>query len=105
MSINVEKVSSDMLSAIKGSVGNQWGSVKDVATQFLQNDKERLLLIAEMRLKEKLTDAEFRSQIDDEKLMMEAELNAVEVLSKAVAQKAANAALDVLQKAVLAAIV
>ena len=40
----------------------------------------------------------------DEKLIAEAQLHAIAVISKAIAQKAANAAIDIFQKAVMAAV-
>jgi hypothetical protein len=51
-----------------------------------------------------LSQEKFESRLADEKLVLEAELHAVAVISKAIAQRAANAAIDVLTKAVSAAI-
>jgi len=104
MSFNINEVSSGMLSAIKGAVAEDWPVVKATAERFLQNKKERLSLLAELRIKGELSQAKFESRLQDEKLILEAELNALAVLSKAIAQNAANAALDILGKAVTAAI-
>ena len=104
MSFNINEVSSGMLSAIKGAVAEDWPQVKTTAERFLQNKKERLALLAELRIKGELSQAKFESRLQDEKLILEAELNALAVLSKAIAQNAANAALEILGKAVTAAI-
>jgi hypothetical protein len=104
MSFNIDVVAAGMLSAVKGAVAEDWPQVKSTAERFLQNKKERLTLIAELRIKGEITQAKFESRLLDEKLILEAELNALAVLSKAIAQNAANAALDILGKAVNAAI-
>lgn len=60
--------------------------------------------IAFLRLSGQLTDEELQSELEDEKDTVQAQLLALKVLNKATAQKAANAALDVLYKAVIAAL-
>jgi len=104
MSFNINEVSSDMLLAIKGVAEDSWPSVKSTAAQFLQNRKERLELLAELRIKGEINQEKFESRLLDEKLILEAELNALAVLSKAIAQNAANAAIEILEKAVATAI-
>ena len=104
MNFNINNVIAEMLSAIKGTVEDNWGEVKTVADQFLQRKKERLELIAELRITGDLNQGKFESRLNDEKLILEAELNALAVISKAIAQKAANAAMDILKKAVNTAI-
>jgi hypothetical protein len=104
MSFNINEVTSGMLSAIQGAVAEDWPEVKATAERFLQNNKERLALIAELRIKGELSQVKFESRLQDEKLILEAELNALAVLSKAIAQNAANAALEIVGKAVTAAI-
>ena len=47
-----------------------------------------------------LAEDKFLSWLEDEKIILEAEFNALEVISKAIAQQAANAAIDVIVKAV-----
>ncbi len=104
MNFDINGVLADMLSAMKGSVGDNWEKVKPTADQFLQRKKERLKLLAELRITGELSQEKFESRLLDEKLIAEAELNAVAVISKAMAQKAANAAMDVVGKAVTMAI-
>jgi len=104
MNIDINAVVSDMLSAIKGTVEGNWKKVESTVNQFLQNRKERLQLLVQLRIDNEIDQDEFDSRLADEKLIIEAELNALAVLSKAIAQNAANAAIAILQKAVKAAI-
>ncbi|MCK5170787.1 MAG: hypothetical protein KAQ75_12995 [Bacteroidales bacterium] len=104
MDFDINEVLSDMLSAIKGTVEDNWDEVKSTASQFLQRKKERLELLAELRIAGELSQEKFESRLKDEKLIVEAELHAIAVISKAIAQKAANAAMDILVKAVTAVI-
>jgi len=104
MNFDINEVLADMLSAVKGTVSENWDEVKSPASQFVQRRKERLELLAELRLNKELSQEKFESRLKDEKLILEAELHAIAVISKAIAQKAANAAIDVLLKAVKVAI-
>jgi hypothetical protein len=104
MNFDINEVLSDMVSAIKGVVEDNWDEVKSTANQFLQRRKERLELLADLRIKNEISQEKFESRLLDEKLVLEAELHAIAVISKAIAQKATNAALEVLEKAVKVAI-
>lgn len=104
MDFDINEVLADMLLAIKGTVTDNWDEVKSTANQIFERKKERLQLLAELRLNGDLSQEKFESRLQDEKLIVEAELHAVAVISKAIAQKAANKALDVLNKAVKTAI-
>ena len=104
LSIDINDIIKQMTSVIKETVGKHWKEVKDIANQFLQNRKERLLLLAELRISGDLPHDKFISRVEDEKLIFEAELNALAVISKAIAQKAANAAITIFEQAVLKAL-
>ena len=104
MKFDIDEVLADMLSAIKETVEDNWDVVKSTANQFLQRKKERLELLAQLRIEGDLSQKKFESRLKDEKLIAEAELHAIAVISKAIAQKAANAATDVLKTAVKVAI-
>jgi hypothetical protein len=104
MNFDINEVLANMLSAIKETVDDNWDEVKNTANQFLQRKKERLELLAELRISNELSQEKFESRLADEKLITEAELHAIAVISKAIAQKATNAAMDVLEKAVKIAI-
>ncbi len=104
MNFDINNTINDMLAAIKGTVSDHWEHVKETAMQFLQNEKERLEMIAQLRISGDLNQEDFESRLKDSQKIMEAELEALAVLSKAIIQKAANAAIDVLSKAVKAAL-
>jgi hypothetical protein len=104
MKLDINKIISDMLAGIKGTVADNWDKVKDVTQQFMLHHKDRLLLLAELRISGDLSEEKFKSRLEDEKLVLEAELNAMAVITKAIAQQAANAAIDILEQAVKVAI-
>ena len=104
MNFDINEVLANMLIAIKGTVEDNWDEVKSTANQFLQRKKDRLELLAILRIDGDLSQKKFESRLKDEKLVTEAELHAIAVISKAIAQKAANAAMDILDKAVNVAI-
>jgi len=104
MNFDINEVLFLMTDAIKQNVAENWEEVKNPANAFLQNRKERLALLADLLIKKDISKARFESRMEDEKLIAEAQLHAIAVISKAIAQKAANAAIDIFQKAVMAAV-
>ncbi len=102
--MEINEVLADMMAAIKISVGENWNVIKAKANQMLENKKERLDLLMQLTIDGELTFDQFKSRLEDEKLMMEAELHVSAILTKATAQKAANAALEVLSTAVKSAL-
>jgi len=97
---NIDDILDGMVNAIKGVVKDNWEEVKSVTNEFLNRRKARLELLAELTLTGDLPLEKLQSRLEDEKLILEAELHAIAIISKAIAQKAANAALDVLYKAI-----
>lgn len=104
MGFHIDAVLGDMLDAVKDSVDADWDDVKGYAKQVFENEKEALKALAEQRIRGELTEEELKSELDDEKDTLEAELKAIQVMNKAMAQKAANAAVDVLSNAIKAAL-
>lgn len=104
MNLDVNKVIADVLSVLKGTVENNQDKVESVAKQFVLQNKDTLLLIAQLRLKGELTDEDVKSRLEDQKLVLEVQFNALQVVTKAIAQQAANAAIDILEKAVMTAV-
>jgi len=104
MSFDIEAVLNDMLAAVNNSVDADWGDIKGYAKQILENEKDTVKDLAEQRLRGELTEEELKSELEDEKDTVEAEFKAVQVMTEAMAQKAANAAIDVIFKAIKAAI-
>lgn len=104
MAFDINETLANMLGTIKTSVGENWGDVKSAMNEFMQSRKERLELLADMRIQGQIDDDDLKSRLDDEKLLLDSELHDVAIISKEIAQNAANAAIDILQKTILAAI-
>ncbi|MCH6235358.1 hypothetical protein [Cognataquiflexum rubidum] len=104
MNFDINEVLFQMVGAIKQNVGENWDEVRNPANVFLQNRKERLALLAELLISKEITQERFDSRMEDEKLIAEAHFHAIAVISKAIAQRAANAAIDIFQKAVKTAL-
>jgi hypothetical protein len=104
MNFDINEVLFQMAGAIKANVADNWEEVKNPANAFLQNRKERLALLADLLINKEITQQRFDSRMEDEKRIAEAEFHAIAVISKAIAQKAANAAIEIFQKAVKTAI-
>jgi hypothetical protein len=100
MKFNIEYTLKEMLAVMSGTAKEHWKDMEAVSTNFFNRKKERLEMLAKMRISGEITQARFESRLEDEKLILEAELNAIAVLSKAITQKAINGAIDVLNKAV-----
>jgi hypothetical protein len=104
MSFDINETLAAMVAAIKPNVNEYWGEVKSTVIQFMQNRKERLALLARLYSDRKLDDADLEEYLEDEKKLLQAELHAVAAITKAMAERAANAALDVLYTAIRAAL-
>ncbi len=98
--LDMDAVVNDMMAVLKQTVTKHWKELKIVMEQFLINRKERFKLLAELRMTGELSPENFDSRLQDEKRIAEAEMNALEVISKAMTQKAANAVIEVFEQAV-----
>lgn len=104
MKIDINETLANMLLAIKGEVSDSWPEVKSTMNEFLNRRKSRFELISEMALKGELSGDALSSRMQDEKQLLEVELHSIAIITKAIAQNAANAALDVFNKAIQTAI-
>lgn len=104
MKFDINQVLTDMLTAIKGSVKKDRGKVKGITEQFFKNQKERLEQLAAYRINGEITQEDFESRLEQNKFIIEAELNAINITAKAMVQNATNAAIDVFNNAVKGAI-
>lgn len=104
MELNLENILKEMLAAVKQEAGTGWKEVRSAAQNFLNRKEERYRLAAELILTGDISPEKFKSILEDEQKLLESELLALQVIGKSAAQKAANAAIDVLQKAVDAVI-
>ena len=100
MDFNIDEVIADMAGAIRNEVGDSWSEVQSVANHFLNRRKERLELLSEMTISGDISFEKLETRLKHEELLAEAEFHAIAVITKAIAQRAANAAMDVLKSAV-----
>jgi len=100
MAFDINEVVAEMVGAVKKTVKDDWQLVKETAGTFLQTRKDRLELLASLRLNNEISQKFFLKRLEDEKKILESELHAVSIITKAMAQRAANAAIDVLSTAV-----
>lgn len=105
MAIDLEKTLGLMLQALEKEVGAGRKKFLLVSEEFLASNKERFEMIAKLRLDGELTEDEFVDRLNDEKMMLEAQLNTLRVLAKAAVQKAVNAAFGIFEDTVKALII
>ena len=104
MEIDINEIIAQMADAIKGSVEQDWVYVKEKAAAFLQERKSRLELLASLRITNQIEQQFFELRLQDEKEILESELHSLALITKVVAQNAANAAIQVLRTAVESAL-
>ena len=104
MSFNIEQVLQNMAAAISHTVKESGSDIKELSEEIINNEKESLKELVEARLRNEIDETVFNREIEREKKVVEAELLTIEIMTKALAQKAVNAAIDVFVKAVKAAI-
>lgn len=100
MSFDIEKVLTDMTSAVSGVISGEWSGVKECVEKALEVEKIALSDIAKARLNREIDDEDVKEQLADEKVALEASLLVCKVKTKIMAQNAANAAIDVFNKAI-----
>ncbi len=100
MKFDIDETLAQMLNAMKGVAKENWKTIKGNANGFLQNRKGRLELLTSLRIANEIEEEFYLKRLKDEKKILESELHSIAIVSKSIAQKAANAAIDVLQQAV-----
>lgn len=100
MTFDIDETLAQMLKAIKDVVRDNWKMVKENANTYLQTRRSRLELLASLRLTNEIKEEFFRKRMKDEQKILESELHSIAIMTKAIAQKAANAALDTLENAI-----
>jgi hypothetical protein len=101
MAINFGELLTPMLNAAKEVVGEKWPEVQDYAESEFKKIGENILMIGKMKLNQPpISDEQARLLFDIQKNASRAVLLAVEGMSLIIAEKAINAALDVIRTAV-----
>jgi hypothetical protein len=104
MNLDINEVLADMLDAMKGTIKDDWKVVKKSANNFIQSKKDRLELLANMRLLGAIDNDFFEKRLADEKEILTSELHSIAIVNKVMAQNAANAAFKVLEDVITTAI-
>lgn len=104
MSFSIDEVLKDMAIAMKDSVREDVGDISEYAKQILENEKESLEELGSARLSGEIDDEVFDREIKREKTVVETELLTIQIMTKAQAQKAVNAAIDVFVQAIKVAL-
>jgi hypothetical protein len=104
MSFDIEVVLKDMATAMKKEIVDDLGDIEEYGKEILENEKESLELIGQERLAGRWSEEKFNQEIEREKKVMETELLAIQIMTKAAAQKAINAGIGVFVSAVKAAL-
>lgn len=104
MSFDIDKIINDMAQAIRDEVKVNIGDIKEYANKILENEKQSLEELGQARVSGEIDDETFEKELEREKKVVEAELLTIKIMTKALAQKAVNAAIDIFAKAVKLAI-
>jgi hypothetical protein len=104
MAFDIEKVLKEMASAASKVLSKDGAAVGNCVKSAIKDEEDALKAIAEARLAGEITDDDVEEHLDGEKDALKAALLACQVKAKATAQKAINAALEVFNKALKAAL-
>lgn len=97
---DINETMAQMLDAMKSVAKENWKTIKGNANSFLQQRKDRFELLTSLRIANEIKEEFYLKRLKDEKKILESELHSIAIVSKSIAQKAANAAIEVLQDAV-----
>ncbi len=98
--MNTDNIISEMFSALKLQLGDEYNRAEKQIDTILKMREERLKKLTQKRLDGAISTEDFQSYLEDEKDALTAELNTIQVIGKAAAQRAVNAALNVLNTAI-----
>lgn len=98
--MNADNIISEMISALKLQLGDEYKRAEKQIDTILKMREDRLKKLTQTRLDGDISTEDFQSYLEDEKDALIAEFNTIEVIGKAAAQRAVNAAIDVLNKAI-----
>ena len=104
MGLNVENLMEQMADAANSEVADSVGDIRTFAKEVFKRKEESLKELALARAANEIDDEIFNMEIEREKKVVEAELLTMQIMTKASAQKAVNAALDIFAASVRAAL-
>jgi len=101
MKINIEEMANGLAAILGPELAKDAGQMQDYSLAMLKKRKSRLQELAGLFTGGKITEAELASELEDERDVMEAHLMVILALSKASAQKAANATIKFIQNYII----
>lgn len=104
MGIDIEEVIRGIGGILKEAIDEDLPRIKNYTEQILNSEKETLEVLAKLKLKNNISEEELKLELERRKLIIETEVLAGIVMSKAIAQKTANAVIDFLYKTLETAI-
>jgi len=104
MAFDISATFQSMESAVQSTVTTAWPQAQAIWLQFAQTNKDILQDIAMATISGGMTTAQLQSYLADMKTTLQTQLLASEIMALAVAQAAANVALDIFWAAVNKAI-
>ncbi len=104
MKFNFKETFSNMLGAAKNAAAGEWKQTKKMLDQFFEINKKHLELIAGQYIKGEIDKVKFEYRLNELKENFELQALALNVVAKVAAQNAANAAIEVFEKAVKVAV-
>lgn len=103
MSLDINKVFSDMAKVAGQSIEKDGPAISAGLTEVLKNNKQSIAELAKARAEGDINNEDFEMELAREKMIVQAEMISLEISSKAAVQKAINGAMEVLTKAISAA--
>ena len=103
MAFDIDDVLGGMKDAMKGELDDDsgWENIKDYWEEVLEDRKEALRTIGDLRLQGVLTNDEMEHELKQEKETLEIQFLALKQMTKSLLQRMINAAMAALRKAIL----
>lgn len=100
MAFDINKIIGSMKDAAVDAVKDDVESIPAYLLQIFDNKKEALMVLAEAKLSGEISEHVFLKELDRESKVLETEMLTISIMTKAIAQKAINAAMNALKEAV-----
>ena len=104
MSFDIDAVLKNMSAAAQKSLEKDLPEIEDFGQEILEEEKESLEMMAKERIAGRWNQAKFDKELEREQKVIQVEMLTIDIMTKAAAQRAVNAAIDVFTKAVKAAL-
>lgn len=104
MELDFDAMLDGLTGVLKDSLEQDIPAIKEYAKKIIDEEKEMLTQLGELRLTGAITDDEFKAELEGQKEVVKNQMLALGVMSAAASQKAANAAIDFLRETVLSAV-